>query len=359
MVPVPGGGNGGNYAYACARVKARKSLLLPRDTYVKLLNMEIPEIGRFVGEGQYRKEIDELSGRTAGVDLVEAATYLNLARTYRSILGFTTGELRDMVRLFLNRWDIWNFKTVLRGRTAGVAWAVASENIIPAGAFDLPYFASLFAAGDMDEMAVLLKRGAAFAGFEPVLLRLMRERGNLPGLAELENELEKEYYVRMLGSVPDNTTANKLFRGYLRMEVDVVNLKTLFKLKFENVPLEKAQELLIEGGEELNGPLLRKLAAAEGFDAFLSELGGTRMFETVREPAARSRAAGSLNDVLLALDRHLMARAKKFSHFYPLSVLPVIDYLLRKKLEVDNLRTIARGKQSGLPEYEIRDLLVL
>jgi V/A-type H+-transporting ATPase subunit C len=105
--------------------------------------------------------------------------------------------------------------------------------------------------------------------------------------------------------------------------------------------------------------MLRKLAAAEGFDGFLSELGGTRIFEPVREPAARSRAAGSLNDVLLALDWHLMATARRFSHIYPLSVLPVIDYLLRKKTEVDNLRTVARGKQSGLHEDEIRSLLVL
>jgi V/A-type H+-transporting ATPase subunit C len=39
--------------------------------------------------------------------------------------------------------------------------------------------------------------------------------------------------------------------------------------------------------------------------------------------------------------------------------LPIIDYRLRKKIEVDNLRSIARGKQSGLPEEDIRSLLVL
>ena len=29
---------------------------------------------------------------------------------------------------------------------------------------------------------------------------------------------------------------------------------------------------------------------------------------------------------------------------YPLSVLPIIDYMIRKKIEVDNIRIIARGK---------------
>jgi V/A-type H+-transporting ATPase subunit C len=353
-------GNGdGNYAYACARVKARKSLLLPPDTYPRLLNMELPQIGRFISEGQYRREVDELSGRHAGVDLIELATYLNLARTYRSVLGFTKGELRALVRLFLARWDILNIKTVMRGRTAGAPWEAVAEDIIPAGAFDLPFFASLFSAADTDEMAALLRKGTATSGFEPVLLRIIRERGTLPGLAELENALEKEYYTRLLGSVPDNSSANRLFRSYLGVEVDIVNLKTLFKLKAEDIALEKAQELIIEGGEELGGALVRKLAAAPTFDAFLSELAGTRIFESVRESASQARSGGSLNGVLLALDRHLMARARRFSHLYPLSVLPVIDFLLRKKAEVDNLRTVARGKQSGLDETEIRSLLVL
>ena len=60
-------GGTGNYAYACARVKARKSQLLPRETYPRLLNMELSQIGRFMGEGQYRKEVDELASRHSGV----------------------------------------------------------------------------------------------------------------------------------------------------------------------------------------------------------------------------------------------------------------------------------------------------
>jgi len=356
----PGSGSGGgNYAYACARVKARKSSLLPKDTYPRLLNMDLSEIGRFIGEGQYRKEVDELSARYSGVDLIEVATYANLARTYRSILKFTKGELRDTVRLYLNRWDIWNFKTVMRGRTAGVGWPEVSEEIIPAGAFDLQLFSSVFSAAGNEEMVSVLRKASAAYGFEPVLLGLLDRKGALPGLAELENSLEKEYYARLLSTVPDNTTANRLFRNYLKVEIDVVNLKTLFKLKLEDIPVEKSSGLLLEGGEELEGPELRKLIAIEGYDAFIAEIAAKKAFADLREPASRARDLGSLNGVLVALDRLLVQRARRFSHLYPLSVLPIIDYLLRKKIEVDNLRTVARGKQSGLPEDEIRGLLLL
>ena len=53
----------GNYAYATARVKAKKSQLLTKDNYPKLLMMDLNEIGRFLGETQYKAEMTELGSR--------------------------------------------------------------------------------------------------------------------------------------------------------------------------------------------------------------------------------------------------------------------------------------------------------
>ncbi|MBM4248713.1 MAG: ATP synthase A1 subunit C [Euryarchaeota archaeon] len=346
----------GNYAYACTRVKSRKTFLLTRDTYPRLLMMDLAEIGRFIGEGQYRREVDELSSRFAGVDLVENATYLNLARTCREILDFTQGELREMVRHYLNRWDVWNIKTVMRAKSFGATWEEVSEDLVPAGAFDLRFFSSLYGCATQEEMVEQLRRAAP--GEQSPVGRLPAA-GARTGLADLENAMDRQYYAALLASVPAGVPANRIFRRYIAAEIDTVNLKTLFKLKFEGVAMEKAQELLIAGGEELGPAELGRLAGAEGFEAFLSELSSARVFEGLREAAGRAQQSGSLNDVLLALDRGLAGRARQFSHLYPLSVLPIIDYLLRKRIEVDNLRTIARGKQSGLPEEEIRGLLFL
>ena len=59
------------------------------------------------------------------------------------------------------------------------------------------------------------------------------------------------------------------------------------------------------------------------------------------------------------LQRHLMRQSERFSHIYPLSVLPVLDYLIRKKIEVDNIRIIARGKESEMGSDIIKSLLVI
>ncbi|MDY5678350.1 MAG: V-type ATPase subunit, partial [Candidatus Methanomethylophilaceae archaeon] len=72
-------GRKGNYAYTVARVKAKKSLLLGEEDYNKMLQMSVPEISRYISESGYQKEMAELAGKIEGIDLVEHATYTNMA----------------------------------------------------------------------------------------------------------------------------------------------------------------------------------------------------------------------------------------------------------------------------------------
>jgi len=68
---------------------------------------------------------------------------------------------------------------------------------------------------------------------------------------------------------------------------------------------------------------------------------------------------GGAHRIALELDRYLMRTSEKLSHIYPLSVLPVIDFIIRKKKEVDFIRIIVKGKDNGLSEGMIKELLVL
>ena len=66
-----------------------------------------------------------------------------------------------------------------------------------------------------------------------------------------------------------------------------------------------------------------------------------------------------LNSCVHDLDHYIANRTKRFSYLYPLSVLPVLDYLLRKEREVYNLRAIVRGKQTGLSSDRIEELVMV
>ena len=56
------------YIYACTRMRVRKASLLPREEYMRMLNMELPEITRFIGETRYKTEIDELASSFSGIE---------------------------------------------------------------------------------------------------------------------------------------------------------------------------------------------------------------------------------------------------------------------------------------------------
>ena len=56
---------------------------------------------------------------------------------------------------------------------------------------------------------------------------------------------------------------------------------------------------------------------------------------------------------------HRRISGGRYAHVHPLSVLVILDYIVRKEREVQNLRIIVRGKESGLTRDVIRELLVI
>jgi len=348
-------GSKGNYSYVTARVKAKKGLLISKDNYPKLMLMDLNEIGRFLGETQYQVEMTELATKYDGVNLIELGTSRNLARVFTDILDYSKGELHDMLEHYLMRWDIWNIKTVLRGKYYGATAEDIQEDIVAAGRFDESYINKLIAMESIE--AVLDELGSREGLMIPDDVR--KEYQETKTLAPIEDHLDKRYYTDVLACVKCRDKAERLFKQFLRKEVDVTNLMTLMKLKREGLLPEGLERYFIEGGEELDIKSLIELSRADNMDQLIDGLTKYSFYPAVRDALEEHKRTGSLSPVNLALQRHLLRSSEKFSHIYPLSVLPIIDYMLRKKQEVDNIRIIARCKESGLEPDQIKKLLVM
>lgn len=348
-------GGRGNYAYACARVNARKSFLLSKDTYSRLLVMDVHELGRFLGETQYREEITRYAARYSGANLVEVAVTRNLADTYAAILSFTTGHLREMVVNYLRRWDTFNVKTVLRGKTAAARDDEVLDTLVPAGAFSEAYLKSLIAMQSLQEvMDELVKQPSL-----KLTPELVREVVDAKRLAPFEDHLDRTMYYDLLAVIKPTNNPERLLRDFVRREVDVTNLKLLLKLKMEQIQEDKIQRYLIPGGMEFGADALRPLAQGESVLPVLEALEKSSMYEDLKPAMDRFKDTRKLSGLTIALDKALIGTSEKFAHFYPLSVLPVVNYMIRKKVEVDNIRIIARGKESRLPGKTIEELLVV
>ena len=337
----------GDFAYAVTRIRARRARLLPPEAYRQLLNMELPEIARYIQELEYRREIDRFGASRRGVDLLEAALSANLSTAVGEMLDFCGDALRTQLEAYVERYRVANLKHLLRGAFRGLSVVERMQQVSPLSERDRARCRRLAGAENVPAMVELL----AGSPYQAVLREALDARAG-ESLQPLEDALHQIYYQRLLKRLPKGEDANRLYRAFVSLEIDVVNLKTVLRLRHRETAGHA--ELLIAGGTLA----LEPLAATHSIDDVLAALEGTPFHGLLQPPLAKIAKRG-LNPVVLVLEQYLAARAARFSYLYPLSLLPIIDYLLRKEREMRNLRAIVRGRELGLARERIEELLVI
>jgi V/A-type H+-transporting ATPase subunit C len=295
----------------------------------------------------------ELAGRIEGIDLIEHATYKNMARLFRSILQSTQGELRDMVSAYLTKWDMWNLKVVLRGKAYGVDIENIKEDLVPAGRLDETMLDKLLSLETDKEIIAEFER-MKHLEIPPDVINAYKADGHL---RSIEDYLDKLYYKRLLESIDPNSRPERLFQDFIRREIDTVNLETVLILKTENIRGDEVMEFIIPGGKQIDKKLATQLANADSISAMANDLAQLDFYEDIKE--ALDAETRSLKDLVAGMKKYHIRQAKKFSHLYPLSVIPILDFMIHKRIEVDNIRIIARGIESGIDREVIKGLLVI
>lgn len=343
-----------NYIYACTRMRVRRSRLIPREDYIRMLNMSLPEITRFIGaEGGYGSEIDEHGTSFSGINLVEVALGWNLAKEYQKILELVPGELKYFTASYLRRWDIQNVVTVLRGKMQEMSPGRIKEVLVPAGRLDRVALDRLIAE-ESPERVVEALRGEQFY---PVLEQELPRAIETGSFAHLENELYKGYYARLIADAKAGVKGGGVFLKYIELEIDTRNIQNLFRLRAGNVH-EDVRELMIPGGS-FSVEELQRLSGLEDKDEFIDALKKQVRSVPLLNTLEAIRGKTALHAIEVALTRVQLDQMVRISKRYPFSVLPVIVYLEEKKYEVANLRALARGKEAGLPGERLQGYLVM
>jgi V/A-type H+-transporting ATPase subunit C len=343
----------GNYPYVCARVRAKRASLLPHDVYRKLLLMDTHQITRFLGESQYKKEITELGLKATGFQLIDLALNRNIAEVYQQILGYSEGDLTTLLCAYLQREDIWNIKTILRGKSYNAKPEEIMKAIRSAGKYPESYWQNIIQQSKTVPEAIELLKGNDY--FE-IINAFKEDWETHPSICE--NRLEQAYYQFLLSSIPPRSEPNRLFLESIREEIDLVNIKTLLMTKYESVEPETITSMILPGGK-IPEKTMQHLIIAPDFKQFLEELQTIPEYQTIREFIGTIEQTNSLSHVIRAMEKNHLTKATKKSYLHPLSILPILDYFIRKRIEVENLRILARAKEKGLSEQTIRELLVL
>jgi V/A-type H+-transporting ATPase subunit C len=342
------------YIYICTRMRVRKTTLLPREEYMRMLNMNLPEITRFIGETDYKQEIDELGTTFKGIDLIEVALSWNLAKEYQKIQEITPGTLKQFTQAYLRRWDIQNVLTILKGRLQGAKTGKIKEILIPAGSLDRVALDRLLAEESSDKIVEMLK---GYRMYPQVFAReypLSKESGSY---SQLENELYKQFYSEIIAEAESGIKGGKLFLDFIRLEIDIKNVKTLFRLRADTFE-EDARSMYIFGGT-LSAADFVTLNTMKDQNEFIDTLKGKVRQKSIIALLDELRSEKAIHGVESRLTRVQLDQMERMSKRNPISIHPILVYLERKKYEVFNLRALARGKESKLPSEKIAEYLVV
>ena len=346
-----GSPGGSNPEYVTARVRARRGVLFDDDEYSKLVRMSPAEIARYMEESEYEREINELGSRHSGVDLIEYSLNRNLARHFNALLGFAEGQLYDLIARYLRKFDAWNVKTVLRGVYTDADSEAIETDMIRAGEFDDALITRLLEAGTVEDVVSLLDGTIFGDGLEDAF----EDFQETDTLVPLENAVDRAFYEQLLSDLPGGE-AIELYREFLEAEIDFRNVRNALRLARSGADIDPGA-YFIDGGRLFSASEMTTLV--ENTDELVTQIRESRYGKKLSEPLDELEAADSLIDFERALEGVLLRYSKQLGNVHPLSICPVVAYILMKEREVTNIRAIARGREAGLSETAIEQELVI
>ncbi|MEM3396227.1 MAG: V-type ATPase subunit [Thermoplasmata archaeon] len=343
--------SGDNFPYLCTRVKVKSLKLYSLQEIQRMLDMDVREILRFLHEGVYREDVEEgsIKFRFSTSDVIEYALNRNLGRAYTEIYGYALGGAKTRMGIFLENLDIWNFKTFLRGLHSQTPKEEVLKHILNGGKYSESFWEKAQGAEDIAHYFAKTEFG-----------KLITEYLEEKNLARVEDKIDRDYYIRLEKFVKSyqETRADRVFLEFVQKEIDLRNLATAMKIMFYRQGSEEVSiasgDIFIPGGWSIKYQKFKGLCESKDATEFLSQTStlwfGTEINRIISEC---EHCSGQIK----RLEHYLTKIAKSFAVIYPISILPVISYLLRKRIEVEQIRIIARGKAHELPRNEILGML--
>ncbi len=339
----------GSYAYANTRIRAKVAKLITPPQYDKLLQMDLPEIAKFLEETEYKKEFDEFALKESGAHLILHALNVNQVKAFEHVSRISPPRFAVLLQQYLREWDVFNIKTVLRAVLAGEEKEEAKRILVPLGDLDFQFLSSLLDKKDVNEVLSALRS----TEYAPVLKAF--DSIDSMSLIRLELALD-DLIFKQLSSLVALAHEGRYFTDFMKLKIDVANFKILLKLKRAELPPAEVRLYFTAHGS-LSLERLVSLYRLS-FDGIFSYMRSMPLASFVEPGISEFQQDGSLGLLEVGLDRYFIGHAISLLREHPLTIAPMLGYIAAKKAEIKNIRTIVRGKQAHLDNEIIRKYLV-
>jgi len=346
-----------DYGYSNARLRGMRARLLKRERLERFMEVtDFPQLIQELMQTELAPFLEEtlIQGRNAAS--IDEALKRNLVATYRKVLRFLNTEADDICTTLLGRWDVFNLKSILRGKHLHLTAGEIAEGILPVGALSQIDFDGLSAQGDVKGVVDL----AATWGLPqaPAMRAGFAEYQKSGELADLELAVDRFYAdwaAQRLGRRRKNYA---IARRVLSMQVDILNLVMVFRAARENLDAAQAADYFLLGGD-IGLQHYQRLTALSDVDEILDGVRGTPYGQLLDEAALRYLEDMSIAVFERALEDYFTRKVLALGSSDPLGIGIPIAYLWGKQNEVTNLRIIVKGVAVGMPAERMRRELIL
>ena len=346
-----------DYGYGNARTRGMKSHLLGPAFFEELIGCsDLNKMIQVLLGTEYGPDLEArlVEGRTVAV--VDDALKDNMVRTFDKIMGFINDEAKLLSMTVLGRWDLFNVKTIIRGKHMKLKPETIVDSLLPVGEMTQVELREL--AGLEDVLAVTDTLWTWGSAYSVPLREGVQEYLKEGDLSVLELSLDRYYSQWAARRLTRRKPNYVLARTILGLQVDSTNLVTAFRLLKADTTDMDVRRYFLSGGVHVNEELFVKLTGLSDVDEVIDGLKGTPYSLQLEKVLSAYMDANSIAVLERALEDYVMRRALGSGFGDPLGFGVMVSYLYAKQNEVTNLRIIVKGNAVGMPADRMRKELI-
>lgn len=327
--------DGTQYAYAVARIRAIENRLLDRNKLERMLDAKTPsEALRVLEEAGYGNTLEEGKNPQDYEKLLRE----ELKKVY--LLLKKIAPEPEVFNLFLYKNDYHNLKVLLKAELSGQE---KEDILVDTGSIDHSTLKGMMRERNFKQLSVTMKQAIEES------LDAYNRTGDPQGIDLI---LDRACFVEIRSAA--EKTGNRFIMDYIRMQIDLLNIKSFLRVKRMNRSWGFLQKVLLEGGNIDLKLFLRK--QNESLESFVDEIRFTPCGGFCEEGIETYQATGSLTYLEKVMDDYSLSYIRK-ARYISLGIEPLIAYLIAKETEIKNVGIIMVGKLNRMPEEIIKERL--
>ncbi len=319
------------YAYSVGRIRVLENYLLDKQKFERMI--DAPDI-----EELSRQLSDTIYGRHFG-EVTMPYGYEEVLRRERWDTYKTVDELlieREIYKRIVSRFDFYNIKIGIKGKIMGKD---VENLLLPLGSISISELQNIFQNESYEKLPEPFQ-SAVNSGIEAYY-----EKKDPQHLSFAVDKIMYNYLMN---------TEYPFLSIYFRIKVDIINIYTLFRLKFTNRD-KNLSKIFFDGGYILSDEITKIFP--ENIETIAGFYSNTPYKEIVNEGITGFKEENSFVRLEKSGEK-FMNDFLKTSKYISLGAEPVIAYLFFKESEIKNVRMLFVAKINRMESETIKRRLV-